>query len=45
MAIKGAILGDAPEITGVAVEGVAAEPALLQIHPGKERAVPEKVTS
>jgi Fe-S cluster biogenesis protein NfuA len=47
MAIERAILEDAPEITEVAVEGVAAEPALLQIHPyrGKECAVPEEVTS
>ena len=47
MAIEKAILEDAPEINDVAVEGVVAEPALLQIHPyqGKECAVPEEVTS
>lgn len=47
MSIERAILEDAPEITEVAVEGVEAEPALLQIHPykGKECAVPEEVTS
>jgi Fe-S cluster biogenesis protein NfuA len=46
MAIERAILEDAPEITEVVVEGVAAEPALLQIHPyrGKECAVPEEAT-
>jgi Fe-S cluster biogenesis protein NfuA len=47
MAIERAILEDAPEINEVAVEGVVAEPKLLQIHPyqGKECAVPEEVTS
>ncbi len=47
MPIERAILEDAPEITEVAVEDVAAEPALLQIHPyrGKVCAVPEEVTS
>jgi Fe-S cluster biogenesis protein NfuA len=47
MAIERAILEDAPEINEVAVEGVAAEPALLQIHPyqGKECAVPEEATT
>ncbi|MBC6461882.1 NifU family protein [Actinomadura sp. HBU206391] len=47
MAIERAILEDAPEITEVVVEGVAAEPALLQIHPyqGKECALPEEVTT
>lgn len=46
MAIERAILEDAPEITEVAVENIAAEPALLQIHPyqGKECAVPEEIT-
>jgi Fe-S cluster biogenesis protein NfuA len=47
MAIERAILEDAPEISEVAVEGVVAEPKLLQIHPyqGKECAVPEEVIS
>jgi Fe-S cluster biogenesis protein NfuA len=47
MSIERAILEDAPEITEVVVEGVAAEPTLLQIHPyqGKECAVPEEVSS
>ena len=45
MAIERAVLEDAPEITEVVVEGVAAEPQLLQIHPyqGKECAVPEGI--
>ena len=33
MAIERAVLEDAPEITEVVVDGVAAEPELLQIHP------------
>jgi Fe-S cluster biogenesis protein NfuA len=47
MAIERAILEDAPEIAEVVVEGVVAEPTLLQIHPyqGKECAVPEEATS
>lgn len=47
MAIERAVLEDAPEINEVVVEGVVAEPTLLQIHPyqGKECAVPEEVTS
>ncbi|MCW2945215.1 MAG: hypothetical protein JWR24_1932 [Actinoallomurus sp.] len=47
MSIERAILEDAPEISEVVVEGVAAEPTLLQIHPyqGKECAVPEEATT
>lgn len=45
MAIERAILEGAPEINDVVVAGVAAEPALLRIHPyqGRECAVSEEV--
>jgi hypothetical protein len=47
MAIERVILEDAPGINEGAVEGVVAEPTLLQIHPykGKKCAVPEEATS
>jgi Fe-S cluster biogenesis protein NfuA len=47
MAIERAILKDAPEVTKVLVEGVQAEPKLLQIHPyqGSECAVPEEAAT
>jgi Fe-S cluster biogenesis protein NfuA len=47
MAIERAIMKDAPEITKVMVEGVQAEPSLLQIHPyqGSECAVPEEAAT
>ncbi|MBO2450786.1 NifU family protein [Actinomadura barringtoniae] len=43
-AIERAVLDDAPEVTKVVVEGVQAEPQLLQIHPYRDRecAVPEE---